>query len=184
MFLHRFSTTLIFLSAAAVAGAQTAKTPVPPPPVKMGLWETTVTTQMSGLQLSPEMIQRLKQMGRDAPGAPHTTVTRGCLTLEEWQKDMEEMNKPRNSDCTIVKHGDDLRALSFDVSCKTERSMVSGHWEMHVISDEHGQGSGHMKSDQTGPNGQSFVMDSTMDTRYVAADCGDVKPGDAKVMKQ
>jgi hypothetical protein len=55
---------------------------------------------------------------------------------------------------------------------------------MHVVDDEHGHGSGHMKSDQTGPNGQAFQVDSTMDTHYLGADCGDVKPGDAKVIKQ
>jgi Protein of unknown function (DUF3617) len=192
MFLNRIQVCVLIFCAVGVASAQSAVSPalpppvkaIVPPPVKMGLWETTVTTQMTGMQLPPDVVEKLKQMGRDVPGAPHTTVTQGCLTPEEWQKGIEDMNKPRNSDCVTTKHGDDMRSISFDVSCKTQGGTISGHWEMHVVDDEHGHGEGHMKSDQTGPNGQSFEASSTMDTRYLSADCGDVKPGDAKVIKQ
>ncbi|MFZ0662569.1 MAG: DUF3617 domain-containing protein [Acidobacteriaceae bacterium] len=185
MFLNRFQPCvfLLALCAVAVAAAQ-AVPPTTPPPVKMGLWETTLTTHMSGFQLPPEVVERLKQMGRPVPGGAHTMVTQGCLTPDEWRKDMEDMNKPRNSDCTITKHGDDVRSLSFDISCKQGNSTISGDWEMHVIDNEHGHGSGHMTSDQAGPNGQSIVVDSTMDSRYLGADCGDVKPGATKIIKQ
>jgi Protein of unknown function (DUF3617) len=184
MFVKRLPCCLFLFCAVSAASAQTAIAPNTPPPVKMGLWETTVTTQMTGFQLPPDVVAKLKAMGRDAPGEPHTVVTQGCLTPAEWQKDIEEMNKPHNSDCEVTKHGDDVRSLSFDISCKTHGGTIIGHWEMHVTNDEHGHGTGHMKSDEAGPNGQAFVMDSTMDTRYLGADCGDVKPGDAKVIKQ
>jgi Protein of unknown function (DUF3617) len=198
MFQHRFSSALFLVCAVGAAGAQSATpAPVPapapapaaapsaPPPIKMGLWETTVTTQMSGFQLPPDVMEKLKQMGRDVPGEPHTMVSQGCLTPDEWQKSIEAMNKPRQSDCSVTKHGDDVRSLSFDVSCKMRNGgSITGHWEMHVVDDEHGQGSGHMKGDQMGANGQSFSMDSTMDSHYLGADCGDVKPGEPKIIKE
>ena len=174
----------VVICAAGVAGAQTKIDPNTPPPVKMGLWETHVTSQVKGIELPPDVIERLKQMGRPLPGEAHTTVTRGCLTPEEWRQELEEMNKPTNTDCTVTRNTDNVSSISFDVSCKTEEGTVTGHWEMHILDDEHAHGSGHMKSDQTGPNGQSFTADSTVDTRWISADCGDVRPGKAKVMEQ
>jgi len=185
MFLNRLQGCVLLFCAAGLASAQSALSPTAPPPVKMGLWETSVTSQMSGFQLPPDVVEKLKQMGREVPGAPHTTVTHGCLTPAEWQKDIEEMNKPHNSDCSVEKHEPGPKKFSFDISCKTQQGMtMNGHWEMEVVDDEHGHGSGEMKSDQAGPNGQPFAMSMTMDTRYLGADCGDVKPGDAKIIKQ
>lgn len=112
-------------------------------------------------------------------------VSQGCLTPQEWQKDMEQMNAPANKDCTITHRVTDAKSISIDISCKTDNGMTSsGHWEMHMIDKEHGHGSGSMKGDAAGPNGQSFAVTMTMDTRYVSADCGDVKPGASKVIKQ
>ena len=170
--------------AIGAASAQAKVAPNAPPPVKMGLWETHVTSQVKGIVLPPDVIERLKQMGRPLPGAAHTTVTRGCLTPEEWRQELEAMNKPSDAKCTVTRHTDNVNSISFDVSCKTGEGTLNGHWEMHIIDDEHAHGSGHMTSDQTGPNGQSFTADSTIDTRYLGADCGDVKPGPARVMKQ
>lgn len=180
MVLHRIEACFIIFCAAVAASAQTPSAP----PVKMGLWETTVTSQMSGFQLPPDVVARLKAMGRSAPGAPHTVVTQGCLTREEWQKSMEDMNRAGNKDCTTTNKDIQPRKFSVDISCKSQQGTVTGHWEMQMIDDEHGHGSGHMKSDSTGPNGQAFSMDMTMDSHFLRSDCGDVKPGDAKIIKQ
>lgn len=185
MFLNRLQGCLLMFCAVAAASAQTAAPPTAPPPVKMGLWETSVTSQMSGFQLPPDMVAKLQAMGRPVPGGPHTVVTQACLTVAQWQKDMEQMNKPRNSDCTITRKESDAREFAFDISCKSERgTTMSGHWEMHFVDDEHSQGSGHMKNDTAGPNGQTFAMDMTITAHFVSADCGDVQPGTPKVLNQ
>lgn len=171
--------------AAGMASAQSALSPTTPPPVKMGLWETHVTSQMKGIELPPEMIERLKQMGRPIPGEAHTTVTQSCLTPEQWKKSLDEMNKPQNTNCQVDKHEVSNTKFSFDLSCKTERGMtMTGHWEMDVVDDEHAHGSGEMSSDQPGPNGQSFSATTTVDSHYLGASCGDVKPGEPKVMQE
>ena len=179
------SCVLVFC-AAGLASAQSALSSTTPPPVKMGLWETSVTSQITGLQLPPQVIEKLKQMGRPIPGsAPHTTVTQSCLTPAEWQKDMENMNKPKSSDCDAQKREDSPTKYTFDMSCKTERGMtMQGHWEMDVLDSEHAHGSGHMASDQPGPNGQTFSVTMTLDSKYLDSDCGDVKPGEPKVMQE
>lgn len=174
---------LLILFAAATASAQTDALPATPPPIKMGLWETSVTSQMSGFQLPPDVIAKLQAMGRPIPGAPHTSVAQTCLTSEQWQKDFEQLHKPQNSDCTITKREADTHNFSFDISCKSQRGMeMNGHWEIHFVDEEHSHGSGHMTSDSPGPNGQPFAMDMTIDSHYLSADCGDVKPGTPKVI--
>jgi len=60
--------------------------------------------------------------------------------------------------------------------------VMNGHWEIHFVDDEHSHGSGHMASDSPGPNGQPFAMDMTIDSHFLGADCGDVKPGTPKVI--
>lgn len=187
MFLNRFQGCLLVFCAVVSAGAQTA-TPPPvtmPPPVKMGLWETSVTSKMGGFQLPPDVVAKLEAMGKPVPGAPHTTVTHGCLTPDEWQKGLDQMNKPNNADCEYTNRQSGGGKYSFDVSCKLQSgATMKGHFEMLIDDDEHSHGSYHMTSDQAGPNGQTFSADATIDTHYLGADCGDVKPGDAKVIKQ
>ncbi len=52
-----------------------------PPPVKMGLWQNTITNTMSGLQLPPDVLAKLQAAGRPVPGAaPRTIVTQSCMT--------------------------------------------------------------------------------------------------------
>ncbi len=185
MFLKGIQGCLVLICAVGVAGAQATVNPNMPPPVKMGLWETHVTSEIAGLTLPPDVIARLKQMGRPIPGGSHTTVTQSCLTPEEWRKSLERMNKPQNSDCTLDKHEVNEKKFSFDMSCKTEQGMtMTGHWEMNVVDDEHAHGSGHMESDQPGPNGQNFSVTTTIDSHYLSADCGDIKPGEPKTMQQ
>jgi Protein of unknown function (DUF3617) len=181
MFKRTLQGCFVLVCAVGVAGAQTKVDPNTPPPVKMGLWETHVISQIVGLQLPPEVIAKLKQMGRPVPGAPHTTVTQSCLTPEEWKKSLEGMNKPQNSECSVDKRVLTDKKFSFDLSCKTERGMtMTGHWEMNVVDDEHARGSGHMAADQPGPNGQNFSATTTIDSHYLSASCGDVKPGEPK----
>lgn len=184
MRLNHFSTCILLL-CASLAGAQTASTPATPPPVKMGLWETTATSHIAGLQIPPDVAAQLKAMGRSLPGGTHTLVTQGCLTPEEWQKQMADMNKPAESDCKITNRHATPRNVSFDISCKSENGdTTKGHWEMQVVDDEHGRGSAHMTSSTAGPNGQNLTMDMTFNSHFLNASCGSVKPGDAKVIRR
>jgi hypothetical protein len=185
MLLNRIPVFLILCCAAAAAAAQSAAAPVTLPPVKMGLWESTITSAMSGFQLPPDVAAKLQAMGQQAPGGSHTVVTQSCLTPDQWQKDMERMNNPRDSDCTITNRQQDPKKLSFDISCKSQHGMTtSGHVEMNFVDDEHGHGMSHMKADNVGQNAQSITMDVTFETHRMGADCGDVQPGTPKVMNQ
>lgn len=195
MSLNRLSIPFLILCATAAASAQTAppkgaaphssvSSVLPPPPVKMGLWETSVTNKM-GLQLPPEVVAKLQEMGKEVPGSgQHTTVTESCFTPAEWQKSMEQMNQPGNSDCEYTNRQNSGGKYSFDMSCKSDNGMIAkGHFEMLVDDTQHTHGSFQMKSDQAGPNGQAFSMDGTLKSHFVSADCGNVQPDSPKVIR-
>lgn len=151
----------------------------------MGLWETSITSQMGGIQLPPDVVAKLQAMGRPVPGAPRTTVTQGCLTPAEWQKDMDQMNKPDKSNCEFANRQASAGKYSFDISCKSERgTTMTGHLEMQIADENHAHGSYHMTSEQAGPNGQKISMEATIDSHFLSSDCGDVQPGSAKIVKQ
>src|SRR6516225_4402318 len=66
------------ITVAQVVGLAQAPT-LTAPPIKMGLWQTTTTSTMSGITLPPEVVARLQAAGRPVPGSqPHTTVTQSC----------------------------------------------------------------------------------------------------------
>jgi Protein of unknown function (DUF3617) len=182
MILNRVQICLILLCITAAARAQTPT----PPPVKMGLWETSVTTQMGGMQqLPPDVVAQLQAMGRPVPGAPHTIVTQSCLTRDQWQKDMDKMNQPRSTDCEVTNRQTGAGKYSFDISCKSQHGgTMNGHWEIQYVDEEHTHGSGRMANDQAGPSGQSFSMQTTIDSHFLSSDCGDIQPGSPKIVKQ
>ena len=184
MLLRTLGGCLVVVCAVGVAGAQTAATRKTIPPVKMGLWETPVTSQLQGVHLPPMEVERLKEMSRPVPGEPQTTVTEACLTPDQWRKSLEGVSNPPNSDCTIKKHEVNERNFSYDISCKSENGpSVAGHWEMHVVNREHAHGAGKMTTGQAGPNGQIYTVTTTVDSHYVRASCGDVVPGHPKLVE-
>ncbi len=173
---------LAFCSLAAAA-ARAQDLPATPP-VKMGLWESTVTSKIGGLTIPPDVAARLEAMGRPVPGStPHTVVTQSCMTKEEWAKSIERLNN-NEAKCAYTNRTFTAQKFSFDMSCASEHGGVfSGHFEMLVDDDEHTHGTVHMKSEAAGPNGQTMTIDTTLASHYLAADCGDVKPGEARTLK-
>jgi Protein of unknown function (DUF3617) len=166
--------------AATVAKAQEMPAT---PPIKMGLWESSINSNITGITLPPEVIARLQAMGRPVPGGAHTVVTQSCMTPDEWTKSIERMNNSNQSKCTYTNKSFTAQKISFDMSCASEHgSVFTGHFEMNIDDDQHSHGSAHMKG-EGGPNGQPMTIDTTLSSHFVASDCGDVKPGDAKIIK-
>jgi len=179
-----FTRNSLLLAFCCLAGAAVRAQDLPAtPPVKMGLWESSITSNIGGITIPPEVAAKLQAMGRQVPGGPHTTVTQSCMTKEEWAKSIEKMNNSKETQCTYTNKSFTSSKFSFDMSCTSERgSVFTGHFEMLVDDPEHTHGSAHMKG-EGGPNGQPMTIDTTLSSHYVSGDCGDVKPGDAKIVK-
>lgn len=129
------------------------------PPVKMGLWETSVAVKMSGADLPPQM----------AGMAARTTTLRSCFTPESYAKAMA--NNPQDRDCTRTNEVWGAKSWSFDMSCRS--GQASGHFEVTFDSPESAHGSMHMSMNA---GGHAMQTDSTMTMHYLGADCGKVSP--------
>jgi hypothetical protein len=155
-------------SLAAVAAAQTPT----PPPMKMGLWQSDVTVQMSGMP-----------NGVTVP--PRTVTTQSCMTPDTWKNSLQNFqnrqpNMPVN--CTASNVEQDSHHYSADVQCTAQQGMSTAvHVDIQFDSDEsmHGTTSASM----SGPNMPSGMqMNSTIQSKFLSSDCGDVKPGQGKMV--
>jgi len=153
---------------------------VQPLNVKLGLWETTTTVQMSGAppipaemleKLSPEQRAKLEaaMKARQTQG-PSTTVRKECLTKEKLDKSLAFGGENRQS-CkqTIVSatgSKEDIR-----VECTGE---IKGSGEIHVeaLNSENVQGSMHMTANAAGA---TMHTQSTFKARWLGASCGTTK---------
>lgn len=158
----------LLLSFAALASAQTDT----PPPMKMGLWQSDVTVQMNGMPNGVTM-------------PPRTITSQSCMTPDTWKDSLRNMqNRQRNmpSNCTTSNVQQDGHHYTADIQCSAQQGFTTAiHVDMQFDSDEsmHGTTSATM-SGGNAPPGMS--MNSTIKSKFMSADCGDVKPGQGKMV--
>lgn len=170
----------VVLAGSVFGLAQNAGAPAPPP-VKMGLWQNTITNTMTGIQLPPDVVAKLQAMGRPVPGAaPRTIVTQSCMTAESWQKSMTDMQQKQN--CQITNLHQSATAMSGDMACTTPEGSSKGHMEATFPSMEKMNGKMHMEV-TTSRQPQPIVVDSTFESVYQGADCKGISPDAAKVVR-
>ena len=168
------------LCAVAVLFASYAAYAQSAPPIKMGLWETTDIATITGMQLPPDVVEKLKAMGRPIPGSePHTTVIQGCLTPERWRENFAKAQQ--NQDCHMKNLKEDSSGMSADIDCKSEHGASTGHIQMTYDSTEKVQGTVHMEMTSE-RNPQPIVIDMKLSSVYQGPDCKGVSPDSAKVV--
>lgn len=169
---------LALLTLTFVARAQTG-----PPPVKMGLWQLSTTRNMTGMTLPPEVVEKMKAMGRPLPGGEHTTVTQNCLTEEQWKEGLGGTPKSDQQKCAPKNFTRNAHQLSFDIDCTDPRGgRVVGRMEFIFDNPEHLHGTVNMNSTQIDAQHSNIVMSTKIDGHYISSNCGDVKPGNDKVI--
>ena len=164
------------LYSATLALAQNAS--VPPPPIKMGLWQWESTTTVSGAPDNP--------MGKAMGGASgRTTAVQGCLTPETWTKEIQGAQQRRqSSDCTQSNFQQDSHKITYDQVCSSQGGYATNiHFE--ILADDTENAHGHADMKTTGPAfPQGMTMHMTMKGKFLSSDCGSVKPGDSKVIHE
>jgi hypothetical protein len=165
--------SLAILAAAGAAIAQISDVP----PVKMGLWQTEATSNITGVENTP-----LAAVAKANAGRVH--VSQSCLTPESWKKDIQGFNeKQRNSNCTMTNVHQDPHQISFDETCDSERgSKNTSHFQMLIDDPEHAHGNGTMTITES-HFPQPMKIDMTIVSHYMGSNCGDVKPDEGKVIK-
>jgi hypothetical protein len=166
-----------FCLLAQLAGAQ-----IKPLDVKLGLWEVTSTSLMTGLPgIPPDVLaklpadQRAKMeaaMGARAGGAPKTTAQKVCITREKLDKENAFGEDRKNCTRTVVTSS--ASKLEMKVQCTEEHNMtMNGTIHVEALNSETVKGSVRMTSG-TG-NGQTMNVNSDFTSRYLGPACGDVK---------
>jgi hypothetical protein len=156
----------LLFAAAAVSAAQDPLPNIAPPPIKMGLWQSSVTVNAGAM---------------GAPGAGHPITNQSCYTPDSWKQSMQEMqSRQPKMNCTTSNMQQDSHKISFDGQCAADQGMtISYHVEMFLDSDEamHGTSAVKMSGAQF-PQGMS--MSSSISSKFISSDCGTLKPGESK----
>ena len=173
----------MLLSIALLGFLGAALAQISAPPVKMGLWQTKVTSTMAGFQIPPDVAARLSAMGRPVPGGePQTVVSQSCLTPEKWKDMFSHMQ--RNHDCQFTNEHQSSSGMSADMACKSPDGQFSskGHIDTKFTSSEKMTGKVHMESiSRSQP--QPIVMDMSFESAYQGADCQGIAPGSPKIIQ-
>jgi uncharacterized protein DUF3617 len=160
--------SLCVLALAVTAVAQLSEVP----PVSMGLWQTETKGTVTGIENTP-----MAGMGA-VLGRAH--VSQSCLTTEGWKSDIQGMNARQHHGCNMSNLHQDAHEVTFDEAC--ENGMNNSHVDILIDGAEHAHGTIAMKINM--PNlPQPVLVNVTMVSHYLGSDCGDVKPGQGKMIQ-
>jgi hypothetical protein len=169
-----------FMSAAALF-LLTAAWAADPFDVKPGLWETSVTTDLSGASGMPAMPNIPPEVMAKMPAAQRAQVealmkSRGgtaapitnkvCVT----RSSVDEGSFGRtDKSCTSKVVSSSASKQVLQIECERNDSKMTGELTVERVDSEHVKGSVVMKT----PQGQTKM---TFENRWLSADCGDVRP--------
>lgn len=177
---------LLILLAPIASYAQGKFTP---PDVKEGLWEVTVTRPGSGMGIGgipPEALasmtpdQRakieaaMKKNGVSSNG--NNTVVKNCVTKDKVAKGMAfSASAQMRENCTRDVVSSSIHHMEIKTHCEDNRNgqktIMDGTVTVDVVSPDLVKGSMHMVAS----GDQHLTMDNTFTSKYLGADCGDIK---------
>lgn len=154
--------------------------------VKPGLWEQTMTMEMSGMpampQLTPEQLAQMPPAARARiegmmGGAPQTIATKVCQTKESLA-DARAYAQQQNS-CTTKMTSMTANKVEYHTEC-SGRFTGSGDFVVERVDSEHTKTTGALKGmSSLGKKGgaeQPISQKMTITGKWLSPDCGDVKP--------
>lgn len=181
--------TLLLVAAVCLGGSAQAQKIAP------GLWEHTVTMKMTGMEaaqaqmkeqmdrMPPEQRKRMEEMmaSRGGPGAAggmgmmsgQPTTVKVCITAEQAARDEIPQH---DANCQQTSKERSGKTLKFKFACTGERQ-ATGEGEFTLISDK--EHKGHVVVDAVS-RGKPMHIEMDNAGRWLAADCGEVKPRGAK----
>lgn len=156
--------------------------------VRPGLWENTISMKSSGGEMEAAMARMQEQLARmppeqraqmeamlarqgigAAPGKPN--AVRSCITPEMASRDQFD---PGDRNCRSTGHSRSGNTVRFKFVCEHERGTTAeGEGEITLVSDKETRGKMFVNTTR---NGKSMRMDMESSSKWISADCGDVKP--------
>jgi len=152
MFLKLLLSAPLFLLTAHVKQTQSGSGSSPTtPPIKMGLWQATMTMGASG-----------------------TYKSRACLSLDSYQRMLTRV--PPN--CEISNLATTATAITGDLKCESPGGGTSkGRLDVQIPDSSTVHGT---VTAATNYQGHAVSMIIKSDWVFVSADCGDLSPGESR----
>jgi Protein of unknown function (DUF3617) len=153
---------------------------IQPLDVKLGLWETTVTTTMTGLptipdsalaQMPPDQRAKIEQMIQERNGKP--TTTKSCLTKDKLQNTNPFQKAPPG--CTYTVLSSTGSKMEVKMECTRNGMTMAGNVVVNASDSENVKGTVHMNATSSTGESGAMKMDSSFTSKWVAAACGDVQ---------
>lgn len=167
---------LLLLPLAAWAADE-----IKPFDVKLGLWESTVTAEMTGMpampqipeatlnKMSPEQRARVEAMMKSRGGAVRpATTSKSCVTKET----LAHAFAPPDKSCTMKVLSSSGTTQVAHVECKPNETRMTGDVTLERIDSGHVKGNGTVKAETNPPISSKL----TFEAKWLSSDCGDVKP--------
>jgi hypothetical protein len=175
-----FKALPLLLCLTAISSSLAQSAPAPPalsdvPPVTMGLWETQTSSTVTGVENTP--------MAAMAAAISRPHVTQSCLTAEKWKSDIQGINARQQRGCTLSNVHQSSSEVSFDQVCTPEHGGTNNaHVDILIDSAQHAHGK--VVMNVTNPAlPQPMTITVSMASHYVSPACGDVKPGEGKMVQ-
>ena len=152
--------------------------------VKPGLWETTMTNEMSGMppmpaealaRLTPEQRAKIEaaMKARAAQGAK-TTVHKNCITKEQLAKPLKFGDESeKNCKYTFVTSSGSKQEIHVECTQGTMNSKGDVHVE--AVNSENIKGSSQMS---VGDGGRTMNIKMGFTAKWIGASCGELKDKD------
>jgi Protein of unknown function (DUF3617) len=145
--------------------------------VRLGLWETTSTTNVGGqlpvspdqmANLTPEQRAKIEQAIKASSGKPITS--KSCLTKENLDKGYAFDN---HKECTHKVLNSTTHKLDVQMTCnEQEGTKVNVLVKVDALSSTNVKGTTHMTAEG---GGHTMTSDGTFTSKWLSADCGSVK---------
>jgi hypothetical protein len=147
--------------------------------IKNGLWESTFTHEMSGMQslmedelkkMPPEKQAKMRELLAKQQGS-RTMTHKTCVT----EKDRERLFNPERDSsqtCKTTVVSQTSKRIETKIVCSNEKMSSTGMMIAEAVSSENTRGSFEMKSTT---ESRPFTVKGTFTSRWLSADCGDVK---------
>jgi hypothetical protein len=169
------TTFCILILASGACFAADGLTPLD---VKTGLWETTTTTERSGMPtISADQLAKMPADVRarvQGMSAPHTETKQSCMTRDEVSK--FGLNQDKSCKITTVTSTGSKQEFQFD--CDSAQSKSTGTMKIEAVDSSHVNSLIVIKMNSS--NGRNMDMKITNSAKWLATDCGNVKPASDK----
>ena len=174
----------LFCGALLVSSAALTAEDIKPFDVKLGLWETTSTNEMSGMampsmpqippealaRMPPEQRARLEAMMKGRGGSPNSMTIKSCITKDTLAR--ANAFGPTDKSCTMKIVSSSATKQVMHMECTRTENHMTGDMTVERVDGEHVKGTSVIKSEGE----HSVSMKSSFETKWLSSDCGDVKP--------